>query len=207
MLALALLVAAPAQGASVADFDLTRTPAAGDQNAGVVVVEYACARCPFCAQLTPALHAAVETGALKGKAQLYLKIFPIKGHAGAKEAAMAFVAAHELGKFWPYALYAFRHFNEFTVDKLATWAQALGLNQEAFARLSRDPKLADLLVANKKEGIALGVDGTPTLFINGRKYVGKNTLEDIIAAIQAAPPLASRERLRTGAAKESPSVP
>jgi protein-disulfide isomerase len=174
----------PASVAS-ATIDLSRSAAAGDPQAPVTIVEYACARCPFCARLTPELHDAVTTGPLKGKAKLYLRVFPLKNHSGAKEAAMAFEAAADLDAFWPYVLFAFRHFEEFAIDKRADWAAKVGLDPQAFAARLNDAKLVDRLVASKKEGIANGVDGTPTLYINSRKYDGKNTLADIVRAAES----------------------
>jgi protein-disulfide isomerase len=180
-----VLTVEPAPVVLAPNIDLSAAAVAGDPKAPVVLVEYACARCPFCAKLTPQLYDAVTTGALKGKARLYLRVFPLKNHAGAKEAAMAFEAAAELGGFWPYVLYAFAHFDEFVIDKRADWAKAVGLDVQAFSSRLAEAKLADRLVASKKEGIANGVDGTPTLFINRTRYEGKNTLAEITTAIES----------------------
>jgi protein-disulfide isomerase len=166
--------------------DLATSAVAGDAQAPVAIVEYACARCPFCAKLTPQLYDAVTTGPLKGKARLYLKLFPLKNHPGGKEMAMAFEAAAALGAFWPYVLHTFAHFDEFAVDKRTAWARAVGLDVQAFGARLTDPKLVDRLVASKKEGIVNGVDGTPTLFLNAKRYDGKHSLADIIVAVGVA---------------------
>lgn len=166
--------------------DPGRWEVAGKDDAPVTVVEYACARCPFCAKITPAMHEAVTSGALAGKAKLVFKPFPLRNHPGAKEAALAFAAAAELGKMWPYVLLTFTRYDSFSVAKLSTWAVDVGLDRVAFERLMADKAIQDRLVASKKEGLAAGVDGTPSFFINGQKYTGKNTVAELSAAIEAA---------------------
>jgi len=61
---------------SKAQIDLDGVPSVGSPDAQVTVVEYACARCPFCAKITPQLYEAVDAGSLRGKAKLYFKVFP-----------------------------------------------------------------------------------------------------------------------------------
>jgi len=144
---------------------------AGDRNAQVTVVVYACSRCPFCSRLLPQLHQAV-TGKLKGKVRLVLKPFPLKSHALSKEGGLALLSAMKLGHFWDFTLKMYGEFNEFSVEKLPQWAAAVGMNTQQFQQVVDDPKTLEQLVALKKEGLAIGVEATPTLFINGRMYSG-----------------------------------
>ena len=158
------------------------TPA-GDAKAPVTVVTYACARCPFCSKILPLLHGMVSTGALKGKAKLYFKAFPIRGHAGSAEGGLAMLAAGKGGKFWPYMLKLYGEFDNFAVDRLGAWAAAVGLDKAAFTAAMKDKATRAALVAAKKEGLRNGVKATPTLFINGRKYHGDldpETLADVL---------------------------
>ncbi len=98
--------------------DLSAWEPAGDPRAQVVVVAYACARCPFCARLIPDLHRLVSSGRLKGKVALYLKPFPISSHAGAKEGGAAMQAAARLKKLWPFTLKLYGEYDRFKVDRL-----------------------------------------------------------------------------------------
>lgn len=170
--------------AEFARIDLTGVPKAGSADAPVILVEYGCPRCPFCSEITPMLREAVTDGALKGKTKLYFKIFPIRGHAFSKEAALAFMASAELGRFWEYALHAFSHFDSFSVEKQAEWAEAVGLDRKAFQQVVEDPATETRLVEIKKEGILNKVEITPTFFINGREYVGELGLEDLIDVVE-----------------------
>jgi protein-disulfide isomerase len=167
-----------------AEIDLAGAPMVGDSDAPVALVEYACARCPFCSKITPRLHKAIADGALKGKVKLYFKTFPIRSHEHSKEAGLAFMAAAEMGRFWEFALYSYERFDKFCVKKQPDWAKAAGLDQEAFVQLMADPGIRAKLVASKKEGILNKVDATPTFFLNGRKYTGDLTAEEVIDVVE-----------------------
>lgn len=155
-------------------------PAAGAADAKVTLVEYACARCPFCSKVTPGLHAAVTKGALKGKVRLIFKPFPIRNHKWSKEAGLGFAAAVRIGAFWKYALHLYEHFDAFSPDKQKPWAKSLGLDCGRFGELIKDPATRKLLIASKKEGLRNKVKATPTFFINGRLYVGDPKLEELL---------------------------
>ena len=173
-------------GGPKAAITLADVPMAGDPRAPLVVVEYACARCPYCAKLTPWLKEAVERGDLQGKARLYLKLYPNRDHAFSREAALAFLAAQRLGKFWEYAAIGFREFQQFSPSRLPEWAGQAGLDRAAFESQMKDPALEQALLAIKKEGILLKVDATPTLVIDGRRYLGDLSQEELLDVLQEA---------------------
>jgi protein-disulfide isomerase len=170
--------------ASKVEIDLKSVPAAGDPNAPVVLVEYACPRCPYCARSTPVIYDAVVNGPLKGKVKLYFKTFPLNSHKHAKESGLAFIAAAKLGHFWDYALYFFERFDQFWVAIQPDWAKAVGMDRKAFGLTMADPATRESLVASKKEGIVNKVDATPTFFINGRKYLGDLRKDELIDVLQ-----------------------
>jgi len=170
--------------ASKAKINLKGLPAAGDPTAPVVLVEYACPRCPYCARSTPIIYKAVVNGSLKGKVKLYFKTFPLSNHKYSKESGLAFIAAAKLGHFWDYALYFFQRFNQFWVAIQPDWAKAAGMDRKAFGLAMADPATRDLLIASKKEGIVNNVNATPTFFINGRKYLGDLDKDELIDVLQ-----------------------
>jgi protein-disulfide isomerase len=169
---------------SPAAIDLSGVPTVGSVDARVTVVEYACARCPFCAKLTPLLYTTVTEGPLQGKVKLYFKVFPIRSHEYSKDAGLAFLAAAELGKFWEFMLYSYERFDAFCIDKQSDWAEAVGMDRAAFAEQAQSSAVRDRLVASKKEGIRNKVEATPTFFISGRKYVGDMTRDELIDVIE-----------------------
>jgi len=167
-----------------AQINLSGIVPAGDANAPVKLVVYACARCPFCSKIVPALYREVTNGRLKGKVQLFFKPFPLKSHQYSKEGGLAMVAAADLGKFWEYLLHMYENFDMFCVDKLALWAEIQGMNKTRFEQLMADSNTRKALVDSKKEGLANGVNATPQLFINGKKYVGFLDIDELVDIMQ-----------------------
>jgi protein-disulfide isomerase len=153
-----------------AEIALDEAMAAGDEKARVKLVVYACTRCPYCQHLVPQLYQSVTEGALKGKVRLYFRPFPLKGHAGSTEGALAFAAAARMGKFWPYFQQLYSHFDEFSPAVLPQWAQQVGLDRAQFEKLLAEESVRQSVVASKKEGLRNKVTATPTLFVEGREY-------------------------------------
>jgi hypothetical protein len=134
--------------------------------------------------MTPELYDAVVKGPLEGKAKLYFKTFPLRGHKGAKEGGLAFVAAQRLGHFWEFLLYFYKHYTLFSPLGLADWAEAVGMDRRAFRQAMADPASRRSLVEIKKEGIVNNVEWTPTLFVNGRKYLAELTPAEVIDVVE-----------------------
>lgn len=143
---------------------------AGEAKAPVEVVVYACARCPFCSKSVPEMYEAVTKGALKGKARLAMKLYPVKGHEGSKEGGLAFEAARRLGYFWKYVLHIYGRFDDFCPKKLAGWAAELGMDLLKFETLMGSAEVREAVVESKREGMRNQVESTPTYFINGKLY-------------------------------------
>ncbi len=163
--------------------DLAGASTVGPDDAPVTVVVYACARCPYCSQLVPALYRSVTGGALAGSARLVFRTFPIRGHEGSTEGGLAFTAAASLGSFWPFLLHAYEHFDQFTAERLLDWAEAVGLERARFAAEMAAPATREALVVLKKEGLANQVEETPTLFLNRRRWVGDLEIDELTDAI------------------------
>ncbi|HQP35899.1 MAG TPA: thioredoxin domain-containing protein [Polyangiaceae bacterium] len=163
--------------------DTSKFEPAGAADAKVQVTGYVCARCPFCSRLLPALHQSVTQGALKDKARLHLRLFPIRTHEGSTEGGLALVASQKLGKFWPLLLHLYRNFDGFDAARLPEAAEQNGMNRDEFVRLMNDPASRELLTESKKEGVRNKVGATPTFFINGRPFsadLDMATLQDVI---------------------------
>ena len=138
----------------------------------VKLVAYMCARCPYCARLTPALYRSVTSGGLKDKVQLYMRLFPIRSHQHSTEGALALQAAQELGQFWPFVLHVYSVFHRFDPKKLPDCAASKGMDRQRFIDTMKAGSTRAKVVEAKKEGVRNQVAATPTLFINGRKYTG-----------------------------------
>jgi protein-disulfide isomerase len=159
--------------------DVSSAVIAGESNAPVEIVAYLCARCPYCAKLTPQLYESVTKGRLKGKAKIVVRPFPVRSHKHSTIMAKAMLGAASLGQFWPYLLHLYANFERFDPEKIPECAAKAGLDPERFRALLADPGLEQILVAAKKEGVRNQVDATPTLFINRRKYEAEPSLAAI----------------------------
>lgn len=171
-----------------ATFALDKNTLAGDPQAPIQVVVYACARCPFCAQLVPELYREVTTGSLKGKVQLYFRPFPLKGHVGSLEGGLAMVGAAHLEKFWPFTLKLYAEFDHFCPQLLPEWASSpeIGMDRKAFDDECATAVTRQSLSSSKQEGIRNKVDATPAIFINGRKYVAELRMPVIADLLEEA---------------------
>jgi len=184
--ALALRARTFLPGYPLATFDLVGLPVAGHPDAPVTVVEFADARGVHCARMTPALLDLVEAGPLAGKVRLVVVLFPLRSNPDAKEAGLAVLAAAEMGDPWVYLRDVFANFEVFDVAARADRAEALGLDRARFEELLADPALTERLVAGKRAGLDAGVQGTPTFFIDGRRYEGEMEVDELMDVLEEA---------------------
>ncbi len=169
-------------GGEPATIDLSEAPIFGRDDARVTIVIYACARCPYCAKLVPKLYESIANGELSTSARLAFRTFPIRGHEASTEAGLAFTAAYEMHQFWPFMLYSYSHFENFSLDAQSAWAEEIGLNPLEFTSKMNDPATREALVTSKKEGLVNHVEETPTIFLNGRRWAGDLEIAELIDA-------------------------
>jgi len=154
--------------AQVTRIDLAGAPGKGAAKPTVVIVEWADFECPFCARAAALLRAEVD--AYPDQVRLVFKHFPLEQHAHAMEAALAAVAADRQGKFWELhdALYA----NRESLDpaSLEQLARGLGLDMARFAADRASPEVRGVVERDMRQADALGLGGTPFIFVNGRRF-------------------------------------
>lgn len=147
----------------------------GDPKAPVVLVEYSDFQCPFCAMVSPILEKIVRES--PKKARLYFKQFPIKGHPRALPAAKACVASAKFGKFWDYCPKLFANQADLSDENLLKLAVATGMDAKAFSAQMETDEVLNRIADEKMEGLKNRVQGTPTIFINGKEFLGQPTPE------------------------------
>ncbi len=142
------------------------SPAKGSKDPAVTLVEFADFECPACGAAFPLLEQVYEK---YGKnMQIVFKHFPLDIHPNAKLAAQASYAAQKQGQFWKMHKILFENQLRLTEPDLVAHAQAIGLDVEQFKKDMHSDEAKDRVVQEKKQGESLGVDATPTIFINGR---------------------------------------
>ncbi|HEX8336860.1 MAG TPA: thioredoxin domain-containing protein, partial [Pyrinomonadaceae bacterium] len=158
-------------------------PAKGDAKAAVTIVEFTDFQCPSCAQVQPVLDRLVrEYG---GRVRLVARDYPLPQHAEAFKAAEAAEAAREQGKYWEYAAKLFGNQSALGVDSLKRYATELGLDRAKFDAALDGARFTAQVRRDLLDGQRVGVNGTPSLFINGRR-VSDRSYAGLKAAIEAA---------------------
>jgi protein-disulfide isomerase len=117
-----------------------------------------------------------------GKVKLVFKNFPIRSHKYALKAALAALAAGPQEKFWEFHNMLFENYNRLNDQKIQEIVGLLGLDETKFKEQQKNPTITERIRQDYEEGIRLGVRGTPTLFINGKKLRnrGMKSMEAVI---------------------------
>lgn len=146
--------------------------AKGPETAPVTIEEFSDLQCPSCAALNPELELLKKE--YGDRLRIVFRHFPLTQiHPYALEAAQAAEAAGEQGKFWEMQDWMFREQQNWAQAPNARQmfmqqAQNLGLNMEKFRLDMNSAEIKQRIIQDYNRGISLGVQGTPTLFINGR---------------------------------------
>lgn len=159
----------------------------------VTMVEFLDFECEACGALYPFYEELRKEYA--GKVRFVARYFPIPSHFNAMNAAIAVEAAAQQGYFEQMYSMMFQsqaqwgEQQESKADLFRSWAQQLGLDMAKFDSAVADPATAARVAQDRKDGEALGVEGTPTLFLNGKKLElsnGQQLMDEINAAIAAS---------------------
>jgi protein-disulfide isomerase len=156
--------------------DVHDAPIKGDPGAPVSIVEFSDFQCPHCKHAQPPLERILEE---YPQVKLYFKNYPIsRAHPYAQPAAQAAVAAGKQGKFWQYQDKIWNGDQEKeTPSDLERYARELKLD---IPRWKRDSDAAaEKVNRDRADGEKAGIDSTPTLFINGRKFHGPPVYDEL----------------------------
>jgi protein-disulfide isomerase len=149
--------------------------AKGPGAAPVTIVEFSDFQCPFCAKVLPTVRRIQDT--YGQTVRVVWKHMPLPNHRDAVAAAVAAEAAGKQGKFWEFHDLLFANQVRLQPDALTRYARELGLD---VPRFEADRGAADVrkrVDADAAEALAMGIDGTPAFFINGRFISGAQPFE------------------------------
>lgn len=143
-------------------------PMIGPANAPVTVVMFADFQCSACGAVTPILKKAVRE--FGDKARIVVRDYPLENvHENALQAAIAANAARLQGKFFEYSDVLYKNQESLDSLSLRKYAETLGLNLSQFDRDLKDVKIMDEIRRDIADGDRYGIEGTPTIFVNGKK--------------------------------------
>lgn len=156
----------------------------GSDAAPVTILEFSDFQCPFCKRAQDTLEQVMRE--FPGRVRIVFKDFPLDFHPGARPAALAARCAGAGGRFWEYHDLLFVAQPDFEREDLLRYAERIGLERASFAECLDSARFRDAVEQDMTEGRALGITGTPTFFVNGRRLVGAMPVEAFREAVRAA---------------------
>jgi len=162
--------------------DLSTAKLAGPRDAPVQLVVFSDFQCRFCAELAALLRRI--RAEFPDKVLVAYRYFPIENHTRAVPAAIAAECAADQGKFWEYHDKLFAEPGDLSDSVLLKTAEVIGLNQDRFRQCLNSERARDVVETSRKEAEDLGLEGAPTIALNGRIIGGMVTYEKLVAELQ-----------------------
>lgn len=144
----------------------------GAENPAVTLMEFGDYECPHCGAAHPVVSELVRR--LPNELALEFHHFPLGSFPNSVAAAMAAEAAGEQGRFWEMHAMIFESQSQWSgrpdpVGIFTTMAGQLGLDTERFREDMQSQELQNRIIEDRLRGNALGVQSTPTFFIDGQR--------------------------------------
>jgi protein-disulfide isomerase len=151
-------------------------PVRGNPSAPVTIIEFSDYQCPFCARVNPTLAKVRET--YGDRVKIIFKDYPLPNHPQAPKAAEAARCAGEQQKYWEMHDAMFANQRALEVPMLKQTARAIGLEGGAFDQCLDSGKYTKTVQSGSELGNRMGVNSTPTLYVNGRPLIGAMPFEN-----------------------------
>lgn len=143
-------------------------PVRGPANAKVTVVEFSDFQCPYCSKAVAESKALMRQ--FPNDVRMVFKQFPLEDHSQAEFGAEAALAAQAQGKFWEMHDMIYAGYPDLSRATVLGYARKLGLDMNRFTSEVDTHKYAARVHAEEQQGEDVGVGGTPTFFLNGKKF-------------------------------------
>lgn len=175
---------APQKKVDVSKIVTDADPSRGPKNAKVTLVEFSDYECPFCGRFyEEALPVLLKE--YGDKVRFVWKDFPLPMHSNAPKASEAAHCAGEQGKYWEYHDVLFQNQRALSIEALGDYAKRLSLDAEDFNTCLNSGKFAKKIKDDMNLGRSLGINGTPSFFVNGERIVGAQPVEEFKRRIDA----------------------
>ncbi|MBI5481998.1 MAG: thioredoxin domain-containing protein [Deltaproteobacteria bacterium] len=156
-------------------------PQRGPADALVTLVEFSDFQCPFCGRVQATL---TELQQRYGRdLRIVWRNLPLSFHQDAQPAAEAAMAAHAAGRFWSMHDLLFQNQRALDRASLEQHATQLGLDLATFRDALDRRRYRAVVEADARLAAALGISGTPSFVINGRKLVGAQPVDAFVTVI------------------------
>jgi len=159
------------------DVQAGNAPAKGPKTAPVTIIEFSDFQCPYCSRAQSTLKQVMDQ--YPGKVRLVWKNQPLSFHPNAMPAAEAAMAAYEQGndQFWGMHDRLFAKQQELSPAYYEQVAREIGLDVAKWKASVESHSGQAVIQADMSAGNAVGANGTPTFFINGKRLVGAMPFE------------------------------
>jgi len=164
--------------------DTAGRPSKGNPSAPVTVIEFVDFQCPHCKDAARTLDRLVEEN--PDQIQLIFMDFPINSSGISRVVAEGGYCAMHQNQFWAYQQLAFNQQRNLTKESPLQFAQELGLDQADFENCLASPEARQYVRRSEQQAIALGLRGTPTIYINGQRFHGSDLEQSLESAVLAA---------------------
>ncbi len=161
----------------------------GPTNAPVTMIEYGDFECPACGAYYPLVKRLTDEASTT--IRLIFRHFPLPQHLNAPISAQASEAASLQGKFWPMYDLIYSHQADWSNLPDAHmvmdgYAQQLNLDMVKFKADIDSDAVKKVVADDLVEGQTIGIDATPTFFVNGKAIANPQSYEAFKSLIEAA---------------------
>lgn len=153
---------------SEVELDVAGAPTRGSPMAPITIVEFSDFECGHCGRAQPIIERVLAE--FEGRVKLVFFQYPLDGHSHAMPAARAAIAARNQGKFWEMHDLLFENQQSLENEDLLEYARELSLDMDRFAADISSAETQTRIDTDRAIGRDVGVNSTPTLLINGRRF-------------------------------------
>lgn len=180
-----LEVEAPAEPAFVLDIPTEGFPSEGPDDAPIVIVEFSDFECPFCTKWHNETYLPLREK-YPDQIKLVYRNFPLIGlHANAYLAAEAAMCAGDQDRYWDYHEALFESKNGMGEAAFKGYAAELGLDTADFNDCLDSRKYEEFVKDDMNYAASIGVQSTPTFYVNGQPVIGAQPFAVFDQIIQA----------------------
>lgn len=162
--------------ASIKNVPLDGSPSKGPESAPLTIIEFADFQCPHCGESAPVLEKMIESR--KNDVRFVFKFYVLGKFPNSENAARAAIAAGKQGKFWEMHRLIFANQQKLDQAGLDALAKQLDLNVERLHADMQLPETQERINKDHKLGEDLKIEGTPSIYINGRHFDGRSDMDE-----------------------------
>ena len=158
----------------------------GRIDAPIQLLEYGDYECPYCGEAYPVVKEIQKR--LGSRLCFAFRNFPlVNSHPHAEHAAEAAEAAGTRGRFWEMHDLLYENQDALEDEDLLRYASTLGLDAQQLVREVLTGAHRARIREDFRSGARNDVNGTPSFFINGVRYDGPNSVDELLAALTGGP--------------------